>query len=383
MKYIRHILCIMCVYITPASADIPLSYSDDEPPLPFYDKPYSPKPTPKKSKVARQALPSMKQAELSPDIRDRAEDLAVRIFGDDFRHQSATNKENNVHADTRQLLPQPAQFAVPARGRKIVPIAVSEEKDNDVAIRDSFTKEVHLKHVQNEDDQRGTLLQARTDNKGRGAYLDSQELQAFLREGLDEKIKTPYLLSASGISDNRGYFVRLPSVSIHAEREYVAMNEDRGRFEIAVMFRAEGAFERVVFRGRAEAAEYVLVPAETIAAHTLITANMLKQKLVSGKAAETMLQDPAHIIGKSAARLLRPDRPLRPRDVKSPTLIKRNAVIDIEYSAPGIFLRTTAKASQDGAAGDVIRARNITGDKVIYAQVTGVNTARAVEQGTN
>lgn len=368
------LILLYIIVVRPAYAEIPLHYSDSEPPLPFYDKPYVPKTIASPRAPRRQALPdAVKHAELSDDIRARAENLAVRIFGD------KANTSENFAVPSRppqQIMAQSSVPEVTAETETEIETEIETEKQASSSV--SVTEAVKAIGSSS-----GTPVTAQPDGNGRGSYVARESIESLLRDGLDNNIDGSYLMNVSGLSSSRGYFVRLTDHNITAEREYVTTDADRSRFEAAVFFRSGGTFERVVFRGRIEPAVTVLVPAEAIPADTIITADMLTETVISAAAAAVTLRNAEQIIGNSATRLLRAKKPLRTRDVRAPMLIKRNAVIDIEYHAPGVFLRATGTASENGAKGEIIRARNLSGDKVIYAQVIGVNQARAVDPQSN
>ncbi len=82
----------------------------------------------------------------------------------------------------------------------------------------------------------------------------------------------------------------------------------------------------------------------------------------------------AQLIGKSPAIAISPSRPVRQHEIISPAVIKKNAVVSIRYTSPGMLITTTGQAMEEGAKGDAISVRNTVSRKIVRAVVTDQNT---------
>lgn len=372
IRLLSVLFTLFCAVAPVFSYGLSVDGGTDDPPLPSFDTPFTEAERKEPRLPVRQTANLVTEDRITVDILERAQALAERIYGDGT--EKAGKDKNGHYALPVRKAAKSAAFA--GGDRQKAPYADREEEDKDAGFRRIAAEAASGS---------GTPVRATPDNLGRGVYIASDDIRALIRDEIESRedaSDAPLLLNISGLSSSRGYFVRLNGGGdIRAELEYVDINEENGRLEAAVIFRNDGAFDRALLRGRAEPGRYVYAPSAYIGRGEIITEEMIEETVVSERAAGTMLTDKADIVGNSASRALRPGRALRERDVKAPLIVKRNDVIDIEYEAPGIFLRATARASEDGARGDVIRARNMAGDKVIYAQVTGPAKAKAVEQG--
>lgn len=93
------------------------------------------------------------------------------------------------------------------------------------------------------------------------------------------------------------------------------------------------------------------------------------QELNVAKAARGFYQRPQDVVGQTARRRIRANQPLSPGLVIGPVLIKRGQQVKIVASRDGIQAQTQGEALRDGRAGEVIKVRNLSSEKVIEAKV--------------
>lgn len=94
------------------------------------------------------------------------------------------------------------------------------------------------------------------------------------------------------------------------------------------------------------------------------------------------ITDISDLIGKSSSHDLSPSRPIREHEVANPTLIKRNALIEMHYNSPGMEISTTGEAMGDGAKGDVINVRNSSSKKIVRAVVADSKSVNIIAPDT-
>ena len=113
------------------------------------------------------------------------------------------------------------------------------------------------------------------------------------------------------------------------------------------------------------AAADVLVPARTIRAREIITAEdlVLKSADIPGT-----LSDPSEAVGQEARVALYAGRPLRPGDVGPPALVGRNDIVALVYTTQLLRITAEGRALDRAAAGEQVRVMNMFS----RATVTGI-----------
>ncbi|MGI9394774.1 MAG: flagellar basal body P-ring formation chaperone FlgA [Boseongicola sp.] len=82
------------------------------------------------------------------------------------------------------------------------------------------------------------------------------------------------------------------------------------------------------------------------------------------------ISSPGDVIGMEARVTLYPGRPIRPGDIGPPALVQRNQSVELLYARGGLVITTEGRALGRGAAGDRIRAMNISSRTTISGRVT-------------
>lgn len=79
------------------------------------------------------------------------------------------------------------------------------------------------------------------------------------------------------------------------------------------------------------------------------------------------------IAGKEIKRTIYAGKPLALSDLGSPTVIKRNAVITIEFVRGPLVITTDGRALDPGGVGDTVRVMNLNSRIILSAIVVGAN----------
>ena len=94
----------------------------------------------------------------------------------------------------------------------------------------------------------------------------------------------------------------------------------------------------------------------------------------SGRLRGTPMRHISELLGMAATRHLRPGRAIFKRDIEQPQIVKRGALVNIIFKAPGITLSTKGKAISGGALGDTISVLNVRSKRTIQVSVIAPNT---------
>lgn len=122
----------------------------------------------------------------------------------------------------------------------------------------------------------------------------------------------------------------------------------------------------------------VLVAATALpSGHTLDEAD-LKQEVRDFALTSDGLTDPALAVGRMLRRTVKADQVIQARLLKGAEAIRRGQVVQIEANTGPIRVSAPGTALQNGALDDVIRVKNATTGKVIFARVTGADTVEPV-----
>lgn len=81
------------------------------------------------------------------------------------------------------------------------------------------------------------------------------------------------------------------------------------------------------------------------------------------------ITDIASLIGKTPMRSISAYRPVRESEIAGLPLIKRDAIVQLRFSTPGMEITTPGQAMAQGARGDVIEVRNTASRKVVRGVV--------------
>ncbi len=78
-----------------------------------------------------------------------------------------------------------------------------------------------------------------------------------------------------------------------------------------------------------------------------------------------------HVVGREIISTIYPGHVLRPSDLRAPTMIDRNQIVEMIYRDRGLTLRSEGRALDRGAMGDLIRVMNLASRETVTGRVTG------------
>ncbi len=97
------------------------------------------------------------------------------------------------------------------------------------------------------------------------------------------------------------------------------------------------------------------------------------QRVKPGSESDSAFTSLDDVIGREAILAIAPGQMLDPDYVRTPLLVKRGSVITVFVAAPGIKIRTTGRARDDGSKGQVVAVEALLDRKTFLARVTGID----------
>ncbi len=92
---------------------------------------------------------------------------------------------------------------------------------------------------------------------------------------------------------------------------------------------------------------------------------------------QTALRRAANIVGLEAIRTFYKGQPFNENDLRTPTLVERNAIVQMEYIKGPMTISAEGRALDQGSMGDRIRVMNLFSKRVVTAVVTGIDNVKA------
>jgi flagella basal body P-ring formation protein FlgA len=86
------------------------------------------------------------------------------------------------------------------------------------------------------------------------------------------------------------------------------------------------------------------------------------------------------VVGKQTASAVPEGKPLTAESLQAQSYVHRGEVVTVSARAGGIRVRTTARAKDDGAQGDLIAVETIPDRKTFYARVCGIRELEVMAQ---
>jgi len=114
----------------------------------------------------------------------------------------------------------------------------------------------------------------------------------------------------------------------------------------------------------------VVVTTEALPRNTLLNHSHLKvAKRNLAKLPQGYFVDPDRLVGMKLKRNLGAGLPLSPNMIKAQTVIKRGQQVMLISQSRGISVRMQGKAMDNGAAGDLIRVKNLSSKRIVEGTV--------------
>lgn len=163
--------------------------------------------------------------------------------------------------------------------------------------------------------------------------------------------------------------VNMTPVRGHVETITVMrFDHETGYFEAMV---ANGSVERRI-TGRAQTLIPAYAPVRTIRpGEKVSTADFAEVMAPVSHAPADAVEHLGEIEGYEARRSLAAGRPVSLQWFGAPFVVARNDIVTVSFQSAHIRLNARARALEDGAVGDVIRAMHVDGSSVIEGVVSG------------
>ena len=109
-----------------------------------------------------------------------------------------------------------------------------------------------------------------------------------------------------------------------------------------------------------------VVATKTLRPRDVITAQSVQLEDVDVIGAAETLDD---VVGNEVRHAVYAGRPILLANIAAPALVERNEIVQATFALNGLTIDTEARALERGAAGDIIRAMNLTSRATIQAEV--------------
>lgn len=151
------------------------------------------------------------------------------------------------------------------------------------------------------------------------------------------------------------------------------LDEARQRFTAKLVVRVEDRVTGILgLAGSARPLVEVPAPLQPLREGQLVEPALLGTVWVPESAlAPDVLLAAEEIVGREAGRRLAAGRPLREGDLRAPRLVRKGEVVTLVFQRGGIELTAQARALQDGAEGERIRAVNLDSERPVSGLVIG------------
>lgn len=136
-------------------------------------------------------------------------------------------------------------------------------------------------------------------------------------------------------------------------------------------------------------AEVTLPPSVVVAARAIAKGTILQpgdltlQRLPTGEEPTGYFQKIEDLIGQEALQTIPAGKPVVQEAVHAPIVVRRGQVVTVYARAPGIRVRTLARARDDGSQGDLIGVESLTERKTFFARVCGIQEVEVFARGVH
>jgi len=91
----------------------------------------------------------------------------------------------------------------------------------------------------------------------------------------------------------------------------------------------------------------------------------------------TAMRRAVNIIGMEAVRTFYKGQPLDEKQMRKPTIVKRNAIVQMAFSQGAMTINAEGRALDQGGLGDRIRVMNLSSKRIVTATVSGPDSVQA------
>lgn len=204
-------------------------------------------------------------------------------------------------------------------------------------------------------------------------------VEAVLSDALSRQITTGRLQMEL---DNRAVELRAPAGAGSLTVENLYYNPVQGRFAAEMIVADTRPVVRLPVSGRAYGVVQVPVLSRRIAPGDVIGPGDVDwQDVRADLAGSDIAATDAQLIGLTPRRGVPVNQPVRLRDLQSPRVVDKGALVTITLATENLTLSVQGKALQDGGRGDVIRVVNTQSNRILEATVAGPNIVAVAKPG--
>lgn len=211
------------------------------------------------------------------------------------------------------------------------------------------------------------------------SYAEAEEAVAWvlMQKGVGDKV----VAGINGHKNNAPIFSYSKPVTV--EIKGMQYDTGTGRWSASLLFRAEGeVVSALPASGHYDEMLEVPVLKRQVKNGEVIDASDIEVRdFPQERARNDTITDMSSLIGKSPLRTIAAFRPIHNNEIASPAIVKKNAMVQMRYTMPGMQITASGQAMGDGAKGDVIEVKNTASKKVIQAVVEDSSTVTIMPQG--
>lgn len=108
--------------------------------------------------------------------------------------------------------------------------------------------------------------------------------------------------------------------------------------------------------------------------HIIVEQDLTATKTDLGKLNRGYYTNKSDLLGKQTRRSLPQAQILNPAHIKTPNWVKRGEQVALVASNPHFSIRMLGEALSDGTAGDQVRVKNLSSNRIVEGTVTGQGT---------
>ncbi len=222
------------------------------------------------------------------------------------------------------------------------------------------------------------------------AAIDPKNLQNMFQVSYSEAEEAvSAALGERGIADKVGAMmdgrkntaIFAYSQPIHVQTRGMQVDKDHGRWSANILFVTADGSVVSALPAAGHFNEVIEVPVLKRAfrhGEVITQADIELRDFAMNRTRPDTVTDLSSLIGKTPMGSVSPFRPIRDIEIASMPIVKRDAIVQINYNVPGMQISTSGQALAAGARGDVIDVRNTTSKKVVRAVIEASDRVQVV-----
>lgn len=182
--------------------------------------------------------------------------------------------------------------------------------------------------------------------------------------------------------DNRSIELHAPSDWGSLTVQNMYYNNLNGRFAAELVVPGPSRALRMPISGRAYGVVRAPILNRRISPGEAITAADVDwQEVRADQVGGDIAASESQLIGMTPKRGVPMQTPVRLRDLQSPRVIVKGALVTVSYQTARISLTTQGRALEDGGVGDAIRVVNTQSNRIVHVTVAGPNLVAVAKPG--